>query len=97
MKLTEQFETFLEDVVNLNQTRIDRLEGHVKAIQEFVERSSYEAKIIRFSPQGSWAHQTIIKPQAGKEFDADLVMFVERYPSWEPQDYVNNRSCPELS
>ncbi|MBD1919439.1 MULTISPECIES: cyclic GMP-AMP synthase DncV-like nucleotidyltransferase [Cyanophyceae] len=90
MKLTEQFETFLEDVVNLNQTRIGRLEDHVKAIQEFLEPSSYEATIIRFSPQGSWAHQTIIKPQPDKEFDADLVMFVERHPDWQPQDYVNN-------
>jgi len=90
MKLSEHFDSFLEDVVNLNQTRIDRLEGHVKAIQEFLQNSGYGAEIIRFSPQGSWAHKTIIKPLSGKEFDADLVMFVDRDEEWLPKNYVNN-------
>jgi hypothetical protein len=90
MKLSEHFDSFLEDVVNLNQTRIDRLEGHVKAIQEFLQNSGYGAEIIRFSPQGSWAHKTIIKPLSGREFDADLVMFVDRDEEWLPKDYVNN-------
>lgn len=90
MKLSKHFDTFLEDIVNLNQTRIDRLEGHVTAIQAVLTNSSYSAKIVRFSPQGSWAHRTIIKPLPGKEFDADLVMFVNRYKDWTPKDYVNN-------
>ncbi|MGI0485494.1 SMODS domain-containing nucleotidyltransferase [Pantanalinema rosaneae CENA516] len=90
MKLSEHFDTFLTDVVNLNQGRIDRLEGHVKAIQDFLNSSGYSAEIIRFSPQGSWAHGTIIKPLSNKEFDADLVMFVDRFQEWSPQEYVNN-------
>jgi hypothetical protein len=90
MKLSEHFDSFLEDVVNLNQTRIDRLEAHVKAIQEFLQNSGYGAEIIRFSPQGSWAHKTVIKPLSGREFDADLVMFLDRDEEWLPKDYVNN-------
>jgi hypothetical protein len=90
MKLLEHFDTFLGDIVNLNQSRIDRLESHVKAIQDFLEGSDYGAYIVRFSPQGSWAHKTIIKPQAGQEFDADLVMFVKRRAEWSPKDYVNS-------
>jgi hypothetical protein len=90
MKLLEHFDTFLKDVVNLNQTRIDRLEGHVQAIQDFLRSSDYGAIILRFSPQGSWAHKTIIKPRTNREFDADLVMFVNRFEEWSPKDYVNN-------
>lgn len=90
MKLSEHFDSFLEDTVNLNQTRIDRLEGHVKAIQAFLLNSDYDTRIIRFSAQGSWAHETIIKPLSEKEFDADLVMFVDNFEAWSPKDYVNN-------
>ncbi|KAI9130017.1 SMODS domain-containing nucleotidyltransferase [Acaryochloris sp. CCMEE 5410] len=90
MKLSEHFDSFIDDIVNLNQTRIDRLEGHVNAIQDFLINSGYDAKIIRFSAQGSWAHGTIIKPLSGREFDADLVMFIDRFEAWSPRDYVNN-------
>ncbi|NEO79005.1 cyclic GMP-AMP synthase DncV-like nucleotidyltransferase [Moorena sp. SIO4G3] len=90
MKLVEHFETFIKNIVNLNQTRIDRLEGHVKAIQDFLKNSDYRANIVRFSPQGSWAHKTIIKPCSSKEFDADIVMFVDRLEGWSSKDYVNN-------
>ncbi|MBW4528520.1 MAG: hypothetical protein KME18_25690 [Phormidium tanganyikae FI6-MK23] len=90
MRLLKHFDTFLKDIVNLNQGRIDRLEGHVEAIQDFLECSDYSPDIIRFSPQGSWAHKSIIKPRSNKEFDADLVMFVEQFEKWSPKDYVNN-------
>jgi hypothetical protein len=89
MKLIEHFDSFLHDTVNLNQGRIDRLEEHVKAIQGFLRESDYGTNIVRFSPQGSWAHRTIIKPQKDKEFDADLVMFVDRHHAWSAKDYVN--------
>ena len=77
MKLIQHFDDFLRDTVNLNQARIDRLNNHVEAIEQFVRDSEYKVEIRSFSPQGSWAHRTIIKPQNGKEFDADLVVYVE--------------------
>ena len=90
MKLLDHFASFLKDEVNLNQTRIDRLKGHVEAIQNFLRGSHYDTQILRFSPQGSWAHKTIIKPQSRKEFDADLVIFMNRHDEWSPKEYVNN-------
>lgn len=88
MKLASHFDSFLKDTVNLNQTRITRLNEHVDAVKSFVRESAYPAGILRFSPQGSWAHKTIIKPLEGKEFDADLVMLVSPVADWSAQDYV---------
>lgn len=88
MKLIEHFDAFLEETVNLNQTRIDDLEDHVEAIQEFLLASEYEAPIRSFSAQGSWAHKTIIRPVDDKEFDADLVVYVDPVDEWSPRDYI---------
>lgn len=90
MRLVSQFDTFLQDTVNLNQTRIDRLRGHVEAIEQFLKLSDYGAEIQRFSPQGSWAHKTIVKPPNSKGFDADLVMFVSPHSNWSAKEYVHD-------
>ena len=79
---------FLTDVVNLNQTRIDTLESRVGTIQTFLTNSGWTPKIRGFSPQGSWAHRTIIKPSNGRLFDADLVVFVDPVAGWNATDYV---------
>lgn len=88
MKLASYFDAFLKDTVNLNQTRIGRLNNHVDAVKDFLRSSGYGASVKRFSAQGSWAHKTIIKPLENKEFDADLVMFVRPAANWSPKDYV---------
>jgi hypothetical protein len=69
MKLIAEFEKFLADEVNLNKTRIETLTNRVEAIQKFLETSGWRPKILRFTPQGSWAHKTIIKPPAEQGFD----------------------------
>lgn len=89
MKLIEHFKTFLEDHVNLNQTRINQLKSSVEAVKNAVRGSDWEPEIIQFTAQGSWAHGTIIKPLSGKEFDADLLVFVKPVEDWEAKDYVN--------
>jgi hypothetical protein len=89
MKLAGHFDSFIRDTVNLNQTRIDRLNNHVVAVQSFLKKSDYEPRIRRFSAQGSWAHKTIIKPLENKEFDADLVMFIKSVEGWSASDYVD--------
>lgn len=89
MKLHEHFKTFLEDHVNLNATRLTLLENSIVAVQNAVKTIAWGPKIISFAPQGSWAHETIIKPQAGQPFDADLLVFVEAKEGWNPKDYVN--------
>ena len=88
MKLIDHFDAFLKDTVNLDQTRIGRLEGHVAAVSSFV-KNNYAAPIRKFTPQGSWAHRTIIKPATeGKEFDADLLVLVNSVKGWQARDYV---------
>lgn len=89
MKLHEHFKTFLDDHVNLNSTRISLLESSVEAVKTAVKACSWGPEIVSFAPQGSWAHQTVIKPLSGKEFDADLLVFVKPKEGWTAKDYVN--------
>jgi Second Messenger Oligonucleotide or Dinucleotide Synthetase domain/Adenylyl/Guanylyl and SMODS C-terminal sensor domain len=88
VKLIEHFNEFLAETVNLNQDRIDTLEDRVETIQEFLLNSEYEPPIRSFSAQGSWAHKTIIRPVDDKEFDADLVVYVDPVDGWDPRDYI---------
>jgi hypothetical protein len=88
VQLTEHFDAFLRDTVNLNQTRIDLLEERVEAIKEFLYASEYGPIFQRFSAQGSWAHQTIVRPVDDKEFDADLVVYVYPVAGWSARNYV---------
>ena len=62
MKCVDEFSRFLVDEVNLNQTRIDTLASRVGTIETFLTNSTWKPRIRGFSPQGSWAHRTIIKP-----------------------------------
>lgn len=89
MKLHESFKTFLADHVNLNSTRLTQLETSIVAVQNAVMALTWGPKIISFAHQGSWAHETIIKPQSGQPFDADLLVLVEAKEGWTPKDYVN--------
>ena len=90
MKLVSQFKSFLTDTVNLNQTRLNALETNVEAIKNFVRQCDWDPKIKSFYPQGSWAHDTIIKPVDGGEFDADLLVMVEPAEDWTAADYVKS-------
>jgi hypothetical protein len=89
MKLVDHFNTFLDDEVNLNKTRVDLLSDSVEAVKSAIKGSNWGAKILDFAAHGSWAHGTIIKPLSGDEFDADLLVFVEPVDGWEAKDYVN--------
>lgn len=88
MKLTAEFANFLDATVNLNTTRIETLEGNVTAIQKFVRQSDWGPVVRGFEHQGSWAHDTIIKPVDGGEFDADLLVMVDPVEGWTAADYV---------
>ena len=89
MKLHEHFKVFLVDHVNLNPTRLGLLENSIVAVENAVRALEWGPKILFFAPQGSWAHETIIKPQSGQPFDADLLVHVEAKEGWTPKDYVN--------
>jgi hypothetical protein len=60
----------------------------VEAIKKFIQQSEYEPSFVEFQEQGSWAHDTIIKPLNGDEFDADLLLVVDPVDGWTASDYV---------
>lgn len=88
MKLVGDFKDFLKDTVNLNQTRIDLLTARVDAIKEFLRGSDWDPQILKFIEQGSWAHDTIIRPVDKGEFDADLLVKVKHVDGWSAAQYV---------
>jgi hypothetical protein len=90
MKLVSLFDDFLKDTVNLNKTRIDLLEASIPALKSFVRASDWQPKVRTFVEQGSWAHETIIRPVDGKEFDADLLVVVDPVDGWTAAEYVEN-------
>lgn len=90
MKLIEHFADFLRDTVNLNQTRIDNLEASVESIKTFIKSSDWKPRVWKFVEQGSWAHDTIIRPVEGSEFDADLLVEVDHVPGWTAADYISS-------
>ena len=90
MKHAEYFKDFLEKEVNLNQSRLDTLDQKVKAVTDLL--GSKLTGYRKYSPQGSYAHKTIIKPVAeNDEFDADILVFIKDEdfkPDEFQEDYV---------
>lgn len=89
MKLTEHFTSFLSDTVNLNSTRLKQLTTNVGALKDVIRDSDWSPKVVTFAEQGSWAHETIIKPVEGKAFDADLLVIVKPVAGWEAKEYLS--------
>jgi hypothetical protein len=88
MKLVGVFDDFLKETVNLNQSRIDLLTDSIPAIKSFIRESGWGPRIRGFEEQGSWAHDTIIRPVEGDAFDADLLVMVDHVDGWTAADYV---------
>jgi hypothetical protein len=86
------FNSFLTDVVNLNQTRLDLLDARVTSIVTELENDTTIGPMYQdHIPQGSWAHQTIIRPVGEyDEFDADFLLLLDENPEWsrEPKTYL---------
>lgn len=90
MKLTDEFDAFLKNHVDLNDSRIKTLQDRVNAIAGFLNDSDWVPRIKRYSAQGSWAHKTIIKPPGNRGFDADLLVFVDPVDDWSASDYITD-------
>ncbi len=89
MKLLPYFTSFLDDTVNLNDDRIAKLNRRVDAITTFLrDHEVFGDYFIDVLPQGSYAQRTIIKPVAGREFDADVLLAMTEHPDWSPRDYT---------
>lgn len=89
MKLNEHFDTFLNEVVNLNANRLQLLEDSVAALKDVIAASGWAPKIKGWAGQGSWAHKTIIKPVDGRPFDADLLVYIQPVEGWDAKRYLS--------
>ena len=87
MKHTRFFNKFLSDEVNLNQTRLDRLNASVEAVSDYLSRNL--ASYRKVERQGSYALRTIIKPvKENQEYDADILLYVKFDSDVEPKEYI---------
>lgn len=90
MQHAEYFKTFLKDVVNIDDTRLNKLKSRVNAVYQALKADHVVGSLISgLSRQGSWAQRTIIKPKPGGEYDADFLLVMHERPGWEPKDYLN--------
>lgn len=85
-----EFNAFLRDYVNLNQTRINTLQSRVSSLDAFLGEDSSLSEFVAddLIPQGSFAHKTIIRPYTGNDFDADVLLPMDEQPDWDPKKYT---------
>lgn len=91
MNINAHFIAFLETTVNLPGAKLTQLDGRVAAITNALQRDSVIGAMYKeHIPQGSWAHQTIIRPVgAYDEFDADILLHLEQQADWtDPREYL---------
>ncbi|MEV5835519.1 cyclic GMP-AMP synthase DncV-like nucleotidyltransferase [Nocardia sp. NPDC052112] len=91
MKLTDHFNVLLKDTVNLGQTKLDLLDLRVEAVYKALKADGQIGSLILGkTPQGSWAHKTIINPVGNNEFDADFMLEMSENPDWadNPKKYI---------
>ena len=85
-KNDQEFRDFLRDEVNLNQTRLDRLQTAVGAVDAYLK--DHLPGYQKMEPQGSYALGTLIKPvEDNDEYDADIQVVMNPNPSWRSKDY----------
>lgn len=89
MKFTKQFSDFLRDTVNLDPTGLTQLATSVEAITSTIKADADVGGLVQDTHrQGSWAHKTIIRPQRGREFDADFLLELSEVEGWNAGDYI---------
>ena len=88
MKHITYFQDFLSEEVNLNPTRLQRLDSSSSAVDTFLSGNLdlYE----KTERQGSYGLKTIIKPVGTREYDADLLLYMAYDEDKEPKDYIND-------
>ena len=87
-KNNQEFKDFLRDEVNLNQSRLDRLNKGVRAVDGYLK--DHLTGYQKMERQGSYALGTLIKPvDDNDEYDADIQIVMNPNPKWQPKEYVN--------
>lgn len=94
MDTNDIFRDFLENEVNLGETRYKRIKKAEEALPKFIAGTdNFKELFIGATPQGSFRQKTIIKPVDGKiEFDLDLLIELKENEEWKPKDYLETLS-----
>lgn len=92
MKLIDYMKYFLENHVDLPDSKLKILNDKVEIIDRFfTSNGNLKDNYKKAIPQGSYGHKTIINPvNANDEFDADILVHFKEVEEWEPKDYINN-------
>lgn len=87
MEQVTYFTTFLNEKVNLPQSKLDFLDDRVDRIFKALKKADLGTRVLDMKKQGSWAQRTIINPKEDEEFDADFMLELEEQDGWSPADY----------
>ena len=85
-KRTRDFDVFMSNHVNLNKQRKKRLQRGRRGVSEHLSRTL--PGFLKTEMQGLFALGTIIKPTRGREYDLDMLAFMEFDRSKTPKDYI---------
>jgi hypothetical protein len=91
MQLADHFDVLLKDTINLADAKLELLSERVDAIYAALKADDeLGSLILGKTPQGSWAHKTIINPVGEKEFDADFMLDMSENSEWSesPKHYI---------
>ena len=89
MKLLSYFKHFLDNTVNLDDTRIERLNKRSDAIASYLRGHPVFGELyLDLIAQGSYAQRTIIRPVGDREYDADVLLAMKEHPEWSPAQYT---------
>ena len=88
MKHITDFQKFLSEEIDVNETRLQRLNQSSLAVDTFL-RENLDA-YQKTERQGSFGLKTIIKPVGFREYDADMLLYMESGIGNEPKDYIND-------
>jgi hypothetical protein len=92
MKHPTYFPTFMKNEVNIDATRLDKLDGHVNSVFSALQGDDVIGHLVKEKiKQGSWPHRTIIRPKPGGEFDADFLLRMDVNDDWDgnPTAYID--------
>ena len=85
-KRTQDFNNFMSNHVDLNKARYRRLHSGRRGVSEHLSRNL--PGFLKTEMQGSFALRTIIRPTRGREYDLDMLVFMESVRSKTSKDYI---------
>lgn len=87
MKFEKDFAEFLANEVNINKTRVEKLKKGMDAVSAHASKmEEYEGT----QTQGSYATKTIIKPPSDKDYDLDLLLFLDPNSGHTPSGRIDS-------